>query len=203
LTRSGSPGSPAASAGVPSTAGASSSNRSGPGPAATRSPASLVLLQGFAVHQFIEITFPSAGRLVLHQQSKILLVKFAEPVVPANLLKRVLATVASKVETNDPDIADAARAFYPCRPGVTLLRPASNFVVIGKWLWLMLIVVLNCVSLNCALWNCVAWECSLRKIIASRRYARMPCQKSRWYLMQLAMRDQSTSRVEGFWNCAV
>src|SRR5688572_28846086 len=61
-----------------------------------------------ALHQLVEVAALAGGGLFLNDERQPVLVELPEPLVPGDLLERVAAAVAGKIEPDHPDVIAAA-----------------------------------------------------------------------------------------------
>jgi hypothetical protein len=87
-------------------------------------------LSGFAAYQLVEVAFTAGGKLILYQQGQVALVEFFKPLVPVDVLQRLLTGVSGKVEADHAHIAIAASALDACWRGIPFLRPFTDLIVI-------------------------------------------------------------------------
>lgn len=90
------------------------------------------MLCGVAANQLIEIALLAAGGCVLHQQGQAALVKLLEPLVPVNVLQRLLTAESRKIQANHAHIFSASGSPHASRIRIALFRPLANFVVISQ-----------------------------------------------------------------------
>ncbi len=89
-------------------------------------------LGGFASDQLVEVALPTACKLVLNQQRQFAFIKFLEPLVPIDVLERLLAGISGEVEADHADVIVAASTAHARGSGIALFRPAANLIVIRE-----------------------------------------------------------------------
>jgi hypothetical protein len=69
--------------------------------------------------------------LLLHEKSKVAFIEFLKPVIPWDLLQRILPAVARKIEAYHADVITAASAPHAGRLSTPFFCPPANLVMIG------------------------------------------------------------------------
>src|SRR4051794_32433730 len=101
--------------------------RAPPARARGRAPSPAVSLD-----QLREPTLLALGRRVLVQEREVVLLERLEPLVPGDLLERVLAAPAGEVDAEDARVVVAPRRLHARRMPAALLDPAPDLVVICR-----------------------------------------------------------------------
>jgi len=85
-----------------------------------------------AVDELVEIAlFAGSGRF-LHQQGKTVLVETLEPLVPRDLLQRILARVAREIQADHPDVTFTSGILHARRFRVASFGPLLDLVVVRE-----------------------------------------------------------------------
>src|SRR5207302_8392806 len=101
----------------------------------------LFLISGFArlllsrvtAYELKEVARLPTGRFILIEESQFLLFKLLKKLIPANLFKCILASVAGEVDAQDAWFTMAFRAFYGCRFALTCFCPSFDLIMIRSY----------------------------------------------------------------------
>jgi hypothetical protein len=69
---------------------------------------------------------------ILHQQCEIAFIELLKPLIPADMLERLLAAIAGEIQTDHPDVAAPARAANTRRRCVPFFRPSANLIMVRE-----------------------------------------------------------------------
>lgn len=88
----------------------------------------------FRTDDLVEVTLLACRRFVFINESEIALVELLKELLPRDWLKRILAGVARKVESQNAYILGRSRAFHMGRFCASLFRPVADCVVLSRYL---------------------------------------------------------------------
>src|SRR5438477_5814182 len=92
----------------------------------------LLALRPLPAYELVKVALLPAGRGVLHQQRKIILVELLQPIVPIHRLQRIGSAESRKIQPQHADSAALSRALHTGRGGPALFGPLTDLVVIGQ-----------------------------------------------------------------------
>src|ERR1700710_3149765 len=86
---------------------------------------------GGPLYQLVEVALLPLSCGFLDDQCQVVLIEALEPVVPGDLLQRLLATVAGKIEPDNPHILLTAGLLHTGRLGIAFLRPCPDSLMVN------------------------------------------------------------------------
>src|SRR5436305_2074108 len=89
------------------------------------------LLGSLVTDKFAEAALIAADGLLLIQEDQILLIKFAEEVIPGDLLQGLLTAMARKLNPQNAHLTATFSPFDRCRFTTACLGPFTNSFMIG------------------------------------------------------------------------